>query len=168
MLNIRIFTIDNWLLYILSSSEPKAYWWACSIAMVRRPHFQTWISLRPVGQSCSNFICSIMWKRLHYVLGKIGSKLGRVQFWVSSENSFWSWLALERRKLFPYTCSLNGKIVVSTIAPSLLIGSSSNLKVTRTAIKSRTSSNFGQIGQFTSELLAIECRKTQYSILSGA
>ena len=33
--------------------------WAYSIPMVHRPHIQTWISLRPVGQSWSNFICSI-------------------------------------------------------------------------------------------------------------
>ena len=39
--------------------------WAYSIPMVQRPsvvlrpHFQTWISLKPVGQSWSNFMCSI-------------------------------------------------------------------------------------------------------------
>ena len=41
--------------------------WAYSILMVRRPsvvihrhsHFQTWLSLKPVGQSWSNFLCSI-------------------------------------------------------------------------------------------------------------
>ena len=40
-------------------------------------HFWTWISLRPVGQSCSNFMCSIIGveERLHKVLGQIGSKL---------------------------------------------------------------------------------------------
>ena len=58
--------------------------WAYSIPMVRhpsvgvrRPHFQTWISLKPVGQSWLNFICSItgVGERLHKVLGQIGSKL---------------------------------------------------------------------------------------------
>ena len=51
--------------------------WAYSIPMVRRcPHFQTWISLKPVGQSWSNFTCSItgVGERLHKVLGQIGSK----------------------------------------------------------------------------------------------
>ena len=40
-------------------------------------HFRTWISLRPVGQSWSNFMCSItgVGERLHKVLGQIGSKL---------------------------------------------------------------------------------------------
>ena len=58
--------------------------WAYSIPMVRRrpsvrrrPHFQTWISLKPVGQSWSNFMCSItgMGERLHKVWGQIGWKL---------------------------------------------------------------------------------------------
>ena len=36
-------------------------------------HFWIWISLKPVGQSWSNFICSIIgvWERLHNVLGQI-------------------------------------------------------------------------------------------------
>ena len=40
-------------------------------------HFRTWISLRPVGQSWSNFMCSITGggERLHNVLRQIGSKL---------------------------------------------------------------------------------------------
>ena len=40
-------------------------------------HFLTWISLKPVGQSWSNFMCSIIGvgERLHKVLGQIGSKL---------------------------------------------------------------------------------------------
>ena len=39
--------------------------------------FETWISLKPVGQSRSNFMCSIIGvgERLHKVLGQIGSKL---------------------------------------------------------------------------------------------
>ena len=59
--------------------------WAYSIPMVRRPsvvvrrcqHLQTWISLQPVGQSWSNFMCSItgVGKKLYKVLGQIGSKL---------------------------------------------------------------------------------------------
>ena len=46
--------------------------------------------------------------------------------------------------------------VVSTLAPSFLIGSSSYLQVTRTSITSRTSSKFGQIGPTTAELAALE------------
>ena len=38
-------------------------------------HFWTWISLKPVGQSWSNFVCSSIGvgERLHKVLGQIGS-----------------------------------------------------------------------------------------------
>ena len=46
--------------------------------------------------------------------------------------------------------------VVSTLAPSFLIGSSSYLQVTRTSITSWTSSKFGQIGPRTAELAALE------------
>ena len=54
-------------LSIFSSPEPKAHnlsrrltRWAYSIPMVRRlQHFQTWIPLKPVGLSWSNFMCSI-------------------------------------------------------------------------------------------------------------
>ena len=45
--------------------------------------------------------------------------------------------------------------VVSTLAPSFLIGSSSYLQVTRTSISSRTSSKFGQMGPRTAELTAL-------------
>ena len=46
--------------------------------------------------------------------------------------------------------------VVTTLAPSFLIGSSSYLQVMRTSIRSRTSSKFGQIGPRTAELAALE------------
>ena len=46
--------------------------------------------------------------------------------------------------------------VVSTLAPSFLIGSSAYLQVTSTSITSRTSSKLGQIGPKTAELTALE------------
>ena len=46
--------------------------------------------------------------------------------------------------------------VVTTLAPSFLIGSSSYLQVTRTSIRSRTTSKFGQIEPRTAELAALE------------
>ena len=52
--------------------------------------------------------------------------------------------------------SHNGENVVTTLAPSFLIGSSSYLQVTRTSITSRRSSKFGQIGPRTAELAALE------------
>ena len=46
--------------------------WVTKIA-----HILTWISLKPVGQSWSNFMCNItgVEERLHKILGQIGSKL---------------------------------------------------------------------------------------------
>ena len=46
--------------------------------------------------------------------------------------------------------------VVTTLAPTFLIGSSSFLQVTRTNIKSRIISKFGQIRPWTVELAALE------------
>ena len=46
--------------------------------------------------------------------------------------------------------------VVSTLAPSFLIGSSSYLQVTRTSTTSRTTSKFDQIGPRTAELAALK------------
>ena len=50
----------------------------------------------------------------------------------------------------------NGENGVSTFSLLLLIRSFLYLQVTRTCIKSLMSSNFGQIGQLTTELAAIE------------
>ena len=101
--------------------------------------FQTWMSLRPVGQSWANFMCSITGggERLHNVLRQIGSKL---------------WRSWQRKAPLTY----NGENGVSTFSQLLLIRSFLYLQVTRTCIKSRTSSNFGQIGLLTIELAALE------------
>ena len=47
--------------------------------MTKLLHFRTLISLKPIGQSWSNFMCSITGggERLHNVLREIGSKLWR-------------------------------------------------------------------------------------------
>ena len=60
--------------------------------------------------------------------------------------------ALERLKKIPWT--YNGRNVVSTLAPSFLIGSSSFLQVTRATIKAWSSSNFGRTPSLTAELAA--------------
>ena len=54
----------------------------------------------------------------------------------------------------PLTC--NGENGVSTFSRLLSIRSSLYLQVTRTCIKSRMSSNFGQVGPLTTELAALE------------
>ena len=90
-------------------------------------------------------------------------KLGRtsIKSWMSSNFAQIEPLpsalgALEHLKNIPL--DLQWENGVSKLAHSFLIESSSNLLVTRTGIKSRTSLISGQIGPFTSELLALECR----------
>ena len=55
--------------------------------------------------------------------------------------------------------------LVSTLAPSFLIGSFSYLQVTRTTMKAWMSSNFGRILPLTSELAALEHLKKRHIIL---
>ena len=100
-------------------------------------HFWTWISLKPVGQSWSNFMCTItgVGKRLHEVLGRFGSKL---------------WFPWQQKS----PTDIIGKM--STFSWLFLIRSFLYLQVTRTCIKSRKCSNFGQIGPLTTELAALE------------
>ena len=71
--------------------------------------------------------------------------------------------ALEGLKKFPKT--YNGENLVSTLAPSFLIGSSSFLQVTRTTTKAWMSSNLGRILPLTSELVALEPLKKRHIIL---
>ena len=104
--------------------------------MTKILHFRTWISLRPVGQCWSNFIlgvgkgCIMFWGRLDQTSGVHGNRKPPLTY--------------------------NGENGVSTFSRLLLIRSFLYLQVTRTCIKSRTSSNFGQIGPLTKELAALE------------
>ena len=57
--------------------------------------------------------------------------------------------------------------VVTTLAPSFLIGSSSYLQVMRTSITSQTRSKFGQIGPRTAELAALERLENPHRLIMG-
>ena len=136
--------LDVWFLAHLSRRLTR---WAYSIAMVRRPsvvvhrrpHFQTCISLKPAGQPRSNFMCSItgVGERLHKVLGQIRSKL-----WFPWQQKAPIDLLWEKRCLHLF----------SVVFDQIFL----YLQVRRTCIKSRTSSNFHQIGPLTTELAALE------------
>ena len=92
---------------------------------------ETWISLRPVCQCWSNFIWSII---------KV------IRFWdILDQNSGFHG---NRKRPLTY----NGKNDVSIFSLLFSIRYFSNLQVTRTGIKSRTSSNFSQIGPIPTEL----------------
>ena len=83
----------------------------------------------------------------------MSSNLGRIPLLTSEL------VALERLKM-----SYN---FVSTLAPSIFIGSSSYLQITRTSIKSQTSSNFSQILPRTMELAALERKKKSHRPIMG-
>ena len=87
----RSFFIESSSMLLVTRTSIKA--WSSSVLGRIRPlilelhvlapwvmkisQFWIWISLKPVGQSGSDFMCSIsgVGKRLHKVLGQIGSKL---------------------------------------------------------------------------------------------
>ena len=83
-------------------------------------------------------MCSItgIGERLHKVLGQIGSKL---------------WFPWQQKPPLTY----NGENNVSTFSRLIVIWYFLYLQVTRTCIKSRTSSNFCQIEPLTTELYAL-------------
>ena len=151
-------------IYVLAHLSRRLTWWAYSIPMVRRPsvvvrgrpHFQTWISQKPVGQSWSNFMCSIT-----------GVGKGCIRFWGRLDQN--SGFHGNRKPPLTY----NGENDVSTLSRFstlsrlLLIRSFSYLQVTRTCIKSRTSSNFSQIGPFAMELAALERLKKSHWLIMG-
>ena len=106
------------------------------ISSFRHNSDETWISLRPVGQSWSKFIWSII---------RIGERLHKVL----DQNS-----GFHANRKGPL--SYNGENDISTFSLLLFIRSFSNLHVTRTSTKSWMSSNFGQIGPLATELDALE------------
>ena len=65
----------------------------------------------------------------------------------------------------PRASEISNNKLVSTPAPSFLIGSSSFLQVTRTTITAWMSSNFGRIPPLTSELVALEHLKKKRHII---
>ena len=56
---------------------------------------------------------------------------------------------------------------MSTLAPPFLIGSSSFLQVTSTAIKSRTDSKFSKIQPETAEFAALERLENPHRLIMG-
>ena len=87
----------------------------------------------------------------------MSSKFGKFRPWTGEL------AALERLIKSPLT--YNGKDVVNVPAPSFLMGSSSFLQATRTAIRSRLSSKFSKFRPLTAELSDLECLKNQYFVL---
>ena len=83
-------------------------------------------------------------------VASVGVRKGCIRFWGRLDQN--SGVHGNRKPPLTY----NGENGVSTFSRLLLIRSFLYLQVTRTCIKSRTSSNFGQIGPLTTELAALE------------
>ena len=125
--------------------------WANSIPMVRRPSVV--VRRRPSSSSTlSNLnISEAIWPIL-IRYSSLGWGKGCIRFWgrLDQNSGFHS-----NRKL---PLAYNGENDVSTFSRLFLIRSFlyMYLQVMRTCIKSRTSSNFGQIGPLTTKLAALE------------
>ena len=72
------------------------------------------------------------------------------------EFKFWPETTTNSKAICPCASEKLMYNVVNTLALTFSIGSSSFLQVTRTTIKSRTTSKFGQIGQWTVEVASLE------------
>ena len=83
-------------------------------------------------------------------VASLGVGKGCIMFWGRSDQTF----GVHGNRKPPLT--YNGENGVSTFSRLLMIRSFLYLQVTRTCIKSRMSSNFGQIGPLTTELAALE------------
>ena len=122
--------------------------WAYSIPMVRRPSSSSSVVVH-------TFKLEYLWSQLANLdqilcVASLGWGKGCIRFWGRLDQN--SGYQGNRKPPLTY----NGENGVSTFSRLLLIRSFSYLQVTRTCIKSRTSSNFGQIGPLTTELAALE------------
>ena len=129
--------------------------WAYSIPMVHCPSVVHTFKLEYLWRHLANLdqilcVASLVWGKgwMHKVLGQIGSKL---------------WFPWHRKPPLTY----NGENNVSTFSRLFLIRSFLYLQMTRTCIKSRTSSNLGQIGPLTTELAALERLKSSHRLIMG-
>ena len=158
----RYMTSSSRSLRIFSSLSRRLTRWAYSIPMVHRsfvvvichhPHFQTWISLKPVVQFWSHCICSIIWvgKRQHTVLRQIGSKLWFLrQPKAPIDLKFWK------------CCPENSDSIFDWIFINLADNEDSH----KISHKLDFGPDFGPDRIFTSELLSLEWWKTIEKVLS--
>ena len=104
------------------------------------------------------FELEYLWSQLTYLdqilcVASLGWGKGCIRFWGRLDQN--SVFHGNRKPPLTY----NGENDVSTFSWLFLIQSCKYLQVMGTCIKSRTSSNFDQIGQQTTELAALECLK---------
>ena len=142
-----------WWINFLAHLSRRLTRWAYSIAMVRRP--SVGVRRCPSSSVVHTFKLEYLWSQLANLdqilcVASLGWGKGCIMFWGRLDQN--SGFHGNRKPPLTY----NGENDVSTFSRLFLIGSFLYLQVTRTCIKSRTSSNFHQIGPLTTELAALE------------
>ena len=138
--------------FFFSSPEPKAHKVSLhSIPIVRCP-----------SVVIHTFKLEYLWSQLANLDQSLCVSLGWEKGWLRflcrlDKNS-----GFQGNRNCPLT--YNGENHVSIFSLLVLIRSLSNSQVTRTGIKSRTSSNFGQIGLLPMELGGLECLKISHRL----
>ena len=144
---LKTFQVFGILLAYLSRRLTR---WAYSIPMVHHP---------PVYPSIVHtFKLEYFWSQLanldqNLYVASLGWVKGCIRFWGRLDQN--SGFHGNRKPPLTY----NGENDVSTFSVLFLNRSFLYLQVTRTCIKSRTSSNFGQIGPLTTKLAALTSKK---------
>ena len=126
-----------------------------SVVVRRRPSASVVVRRRPSSSVVHTFKLEYLWSQLANLdqilcVASLGWGKGCIMFWGRLDQN--SGFHGNRKPPLTY----NGENDVSTFSRLFLIGSFLYLQVTRTCIKSRTSSNFHQIGPLTTELAALE------------
>ena len=143
MISLCISTADLGLWFLAHLSQ-RLTRWAYSILMVRRPSVVV-----------NTFKLKYLWSQLANLdqilcVASLGWGKGCIRFRGRLDQN--SGFHGNRKPPLTY----NGENDVATFSRLFLIQSFLYLQVTRTCIKSRTSSNFGQIGPLATELAALE------------
>ena len=121
-------------------SDPTTHFGVTCPWMTKILHFWTWIYLWGKLANLDQILC----------VTSLGVGKGCIMFWSRLDRNS----GAHGNRKPPLT--FNEENGVSTFSRLLLIRSFLYLQVTRTCIKSRTSSNFGQVGPLTTELAALE------------
>ena len=151
----NFFRAETWTSHIfLAHLSRRLTRWIYSIAMVRRPSVVV-RRRRPSSVVVHTFKPAYLWSQLANLdqilcVGSLGWGKGCIRFWGRLDQN--SGFHGNRKPPLTY----NGKNDVSTFSRLFLIRSFLYLQVTRTCIKSQTSSNFGQVGPLTTEVAALE------------
>ena len=149
----------NLLLYkFLAHLSQRLTRWAYSIPMVQHPSIVYRSPSSSIVVVVHIFKLEYLWSQLAKLdqilcVASLGWGKGCVRFWGRLDQN--SGFHGNRKRPLTY----NGDNDVATFSHLFLIRSFIYLQVTRTCIKSRTSSNIGQIGPLTTELAALESLK---------